>query len=123
MGSFDAVKQRAAGKQRFLLINVQDVTEFACQALNRDVWSVSMIKDIVMSNFEFWQVCSLVKWPTVIGHFNLQTYTDAVDGARVVAYYKIVNTPFVAIIDPRTGELVKMVPTTDVGVVADTCAF
>ena len=52
------IQARQAGehKQRWLLVNVQDSKEFACQVLNRDVWSNHNVKDIVKEHFVFWQV-------------------------------------------------------------------
>ena len=44
---------------RWILVNVQNAQEFACQVLNRDVWSHIPIKQIIQSNFVFWQVGSL----------------------------------------------------------------
>lgn len=41
---------------RWLMVNVQNVQEFACQALNRDVWSNSAVKAIIKQHFVFWQV-------------------------------------------------------------------
>lgn len=43
-------------KNRWLMVNVQNVQEFACQVLNRDVWSNATIKSIVSEHFVFWQV-------------------------------------------------------------------
>lgn len=41
---------------RWLMVNIQNVQEFACQALNRDIWSNSAVKALVKDNFVFWQV-------------------------------------------------------------------
>jgi len=38
------------------MVNVQNVREFVCQVLNRDVWSDPRVKAIVKENFIFWQV-------------------------------------------------------------------
>lgn len=38
------------------MINVQDATEFACQVMNRDLWSDSFVKDIIRESFIFLQV-------------------------------------------------------------------
>jgi hypothetical protein len=38
------------------MINVQDPTEFACQVMNRDLWSDSFVKDIIRESFIFLQV-------------------------------------------------------------------
>ena len=45
---------RAANK--WLMVNVQNVQEFSCQVLNRDVWSNSTVKRVVHEHFVLWQV-------------------------------------------------------------------
>lgn len=39
------------------MINIQNVQDFACQCLNRDVWSNEAVKTIIREHFIFWQVC------------------------------------------------------------------
>lgn len=41
------------------MINVQDPTEFSCQVLNRDLWSDTIVKDIVKESFIFLQVSKI----------------------------------------------------------------
>ena len=38
------------------MVNVQNVSEFTCQVLNRDVWSHKRIKDLIKEHFLFLQV-------------------------------------------------------------------
>lgn len=38
------------------MINIQNVQDFACQCLNRDVWSNDAVKTIIREHFIFWQV-------------------------------------------------------------------
>jgi len=82
---------RAAGRERgtWLLVNLQDIKEFACQVLNRDVWSSPAVQDFVRSNFLFWQMSH-----------------DSPEGARVCGYYNVHAFPVILIVDPRTGEKV-----------------
>jgi hypothetical protein len=42
--------------QKWLLVNVQNVLEFSCQILNRDIWSNKAIKTVIKEHFIFWQV-------------------------------------------------------------------
>ncbi|XP_050044507.1 UBX domain-containing protein 7 [Dermacentor andersoni] len=88
-GSFESAREIGRTKNRWLMVNVQNVQEFACQVLNRDVWSNSTIKSIISEHFVFWQV-----------------YQDSEEGQRYVLFYKVVDYPYVAILDPRTGEKV-----------------
>lgn len=71
-------------------MNVQNSKEFACQVLNRDVWSNSTIKDIIKEHFIFWQVSN-----------------EQPEGLRFVQYYKVEEFPHVSILDPRTGEKLR----------------
>ncbi|EFO20698.2 UBX domain-containing protein [Loa loa] len=86
-GDWDAVRAEAQLHGHWLLVNIQDDLEFACQTLNRDVWSNSSVKELLRSNFVFWQV-----------------HKDSADGNRVSNYYRISTYPAVFIVDPRTGE-------------------
>ncbi|KAH7962518.1 hypothetical protein HPB52_016664 [Rhipicephalus sanguineus] len=54
-GSFESAREVGRAKNRWLMVNVQNVQEFACQVLNRDVWSNSTIKSIISEHFVFWQ--------------------------------------------------------------------
>jgi len=102
-GDFETVKSVAVANNKWLIVNIQDVSEFACQVLNRDVWNNSIVRDIVHTNFVFWQV-----------------HADSADGARMRVYYHVRSLPYVAVIHPRVGELVCTVPANDAGVVAET---
>uniref|UniRef100_A0A914LGU0 Uncharacterized protein n=1 Tax=Meloidogyne incognita TaxID=6306 RepID=A0A914LGU0_MELIC len=55
-GDWDKALQTAKQSHRWLLVNVQNSLEFACAVLNRDIWSAETVKDVVRSNFIFWQV-------------------------------------------------------------------
>ncbi|XP_052261535.1 UBX domain-containing protein 7-like isoform X2 [Dreissena polymorpha] len=83
------VNAREAGKSqgRWLLVNIQNVQEFACQALNRDIWSNTAVKALIKGSFIFWQV-----------------YHDSEEGQRYCQFYKVEGWPYVAILDPQTGE-------------------
>ncbi|KRX87901.1 UBX domain-containing protein 7, partial [Trichinella pseudospiralis] len=84
-GSWESARREAESRNRWLLVNVQDPQQFACQVLNRDVWSCSAIRDLIENNFIFWQV--------------MQNTTD---GQRFTNYYNVHFFPHIAIIDPRT---------------------
>lgn len=68
------------------MVNVQDETEFACQVLNRDVWSNAAVRSIIEEHFVFWQV-----------------YRNSREGQRYMQFYPFTQFPYVAIVDPRTG--------------------
>ncbi|CDW55642.1 UBX and Thioredoxin 7 domain containing protein [Trichuris trichiura] len=86
----------AKAKNRWLMINIQDPKEFACQVLNRDIWSHSAVRDLVSNNFVFYQV-----------------FKTSPAGHRLCGYYNVDTFPFVGIVDPRTGQFMIQLNTTD----------
>lgn len=46
----------ASQSNKWLMVNLQNVQEFACQVLNRDLWSNTAVKEIISEHFVFWQV-------------------------------------------------------------------
>lgn len=86
-GSFQAVREYAKEENRWLIVNVQDMSDFSCQVLNRDIWSSDKLREIIKKYFIFWQVA-----------------IDNADGHRFQVFYGINVFPYIGIIDPRTGE-------------------
>ncbi|CAO3591861.1 unnamed protein product [Absidia cylindrospora] len=89
-GGFEDARASAREQNKWLLVNVQDPTEFACQVLNRDLWSDGFVKDIVRESFVF-----------------LQYGNESAEGKRYLTLYPVQHYPHVSIIDSRTGELAK----------------
>ncbi|XP_055919722.1 UBX domain-containing protein 7 [Eupeodes corollae] len=85
-GTFQYVRTKATNMKRWLLVNVQS-DNFNSQLLNRDVWSQVKVRDLIKINFLLWQVAS-----------------DTSEGARFSTFYHCNETPYICIIDPRTGE-------------------
>lgn len=90
----------------WLMVNIQNPQEFACQVLNRDVWSNSTVKSILKEHFIFWQV----KWldqchfKQVIKHLlSIQSYNNTTEGQKYINFYNVATFPYVSIVDPRTG--------------------
>ncbi|KAJ3328045.1 hypothetical protein HDU93_001700 [Gonapodya sp. JEL0774] len=88
-GDFDSGRILAQQRAKWILINIQDPTEFQCQVLNRDIWSNAAVKDAIKEHFLFMQFGS-----------------GSQEGQKYVNLYKAYRYPHVAIIDPRTGEKV-----------------
>lgn len=86
-GTFANAKDAGKSQGKWLMINIQNVQEFSCQALNRDVWSNTAVKTIIKEHFIFWQV-----------------YHDSEEGKKYRQFYKVNDWPYVAVLDPRTGE-------------------
>ncbi|KAI9158122.1 UBX domain-containing protein [Paramyrothecium foliicola] len=91
---------RALGKdeKKWIMVNLQDMNDFNCQALNRDIWKDETVRDLVAENFIF-----------------LQYDKDYADAEEYLTFYfpnqsheNPDNYPHVSIIDPRTGEQVKV---------------
>ncbi|XP_043557711.1 UBX domain-containing protein 7 isoform X3 [Chiloscyllium plagiosum] len=86
-GSFETAKESGQLQNKWLMVNIQNVQDFACQCLNRDVWSNEAVKTIIREHFIFWQV-----------------YHDSEEGQRYVQFYQLSDFPYVSILDPRTGQ-------------------
>lgn len=89
---WDRLLQAGREQNRWILVNLQDPGEFACQTLNRDCWSDETLKELIKTSFLFWQ-----------------NYVENPDGRRIVAYYTLKSFPAVFIVDPRTGENVSTI--------------
>lgn len=86
-GSFQAARDFAKEQNKWLIVNIQDMSDFNCQVLNRDIWSSEKLRAIIKKYFIFWQVA-----------------IDNTDGHRFQVFYGIQVYPYVGILDPRTGE-------------------
>lgn len=103
--SLEDARAEAREDEKWILVNVQDSSLFACQTLNRDIWKATEVMATVKENFLF-----------------LQMDRNGMDGRDYIRYYlqKAADPsarydptvadlfPHIAIIDPRTGEQVKV---------------
>ncbi|KAJ6145558.1 hypothetical protein N7470_009453 [Penicillium chermesinum] len=92
---WDVARQEGRDNEKWLLVNIQDQSIFDCQLLNRDLWKDKGIQETVREHFIFMQFSK--DDPTAAPY--LQYYFQ---GSEVPDNY-----PHIAIIDPRTGEMVK----------------
>jgi len=92
MGTFDELRAAGREQRRWLLVNIQSLTEFASQQLNADTWRDETLRAVIGSGFLFWQ-----------------QYHDSQDGAQYCRYYlqNVPVFPHIGIVDPVTGQLVK----------------
>ncbi|KAG4435890.1 hypothetical protein IFR05_008621 [Cadophora sp. M221] len=93
---WDVARDKGKEESKWILVNVQDPSFFDCQSLNRDIWKHEGIKELVKENFIF-----------------IQYSKDDPRGAQYVQYYFPLKDsdsayPHIAIVDPRTGEQVKV---------------
>ncbi|KAJ2569240.1 UBX domain protein Ubx2 [Coemansia sp. RSA 1813] len=89
-GNLDSARSEAQEKGKWVIINLQDVSDFMCQALNRDIWRQEIIKDVIKRDFVFFQ-----------------RSIDTAEGSRLATMYSVRTYPFIAAIHPKTGELKK----------------
>ncbi len=93
---WDEAREQGKESEKWILVNIQDPSIFDCQVLNRDIWKNPSIMDTVKENFIF-----------------MQYSKDDPRGNQYVQYYfqnKDLDSsyPHIAIVDPRTGEQVKV---------------
>ncbi|KAH3677155.1 hypothetical protein WICMUC_001910 [Wickerhamomyces mucosus] len=86
----DSAKVRARSSNKWILVNIQDTSDFQCQILNRDFWSNHTVKTLVRENF-----------------FFLQYHKDSRSGEQYSQFYHFDEYPHIAILDPITGERLK----------------
>lgn len=89
----DSAKVEGRLRRRWLLVNIQDATEFQCQVMNRDFWADSRVKRQVKDSFIF-----------------LQYQHDLPHGASYLNFYGADTFPHLLILDPLTGERVYKWP-------------
>ncbi|KAK4935930.1 UBX domain protein Ubx2 [Elasticomyces elasticus] len=95
-GEWDDARDEGKEHKKWILVDIQDPSIFDCQALNRDLWKNEGIVDTLKENFLFIQYN---KDDPRAGQY-IQYYFQDHDSSD--AY------PHVAIVDPRTGEQIKL---------------
>ena len=93
---WDQAREQGRDGEKWILVNNQDPSIFDCQVLNRDIWKNPGIMDTVKENFIFMQYSK----DDPKGNQYVQYYFQNKDSQE--AY------PHIAIVDPRTGEQVKV---------------
>lgn len=96
--SWDEARDQGKEELKWLLVNLQDMTDFNCQALNRDIWKNEAVADLVRESFVFLQYAKEDPQaePYITFYFPNQSHENPN------------NYPHVSIVDPRTGEQVKV---------------
>lgn len=95
-GTWEKARDMGKEEEKWLIVNIQDPAIFDCQLLNRDIWKNDDIKATVKENFIFMQYAK----DDPRGQQYVNYYFHARDSSD--AY------PHIAIVDPRTGEQVKV---------------
>jgi hypothetical protein len=73
-GGFQGARGAAKDSNRWLLVNLQRDSDFACHALNRDVWRDELVDNLIREGFVFWQSVSLYA-DTLNRLFNVPLYS------------------------------------------------
>jgi hypothetical protein len=85
--SFNEAAAEALRRRKWLLVNLQQGSEFASHQLNRDCWSSASVRALVQSAFVLHQIDQ-----------------STVDGLRYRNTYRPPSVPSIAIIDPLTKQ-------------------
>lgn len=110
-GGFQGARNFARDARRWLLCNIQSDDDFACHALNRDVWGDDLVENLVREGFVLWQAVSITFCAMYEPYLNCLTEsfvyqtTTSADGQTYITRYKVTGYPHLAVIDPRTGSL------------------
>ncbi|KAL9057625.1 MAG: hypothetical protein Q9162_002240 [Coniocarpon cinnabarinum] len=94
--TWDGVRAQGKELEKWLLVNVQHAGIFDCQKLNRDIWSDTQVRATIKENFIFKQ------WTKVDQSCEEYIRFYFHDHENDDAY------PHIAILDPRTGEQLKL---------------
>lgn len=89
--TFENAMTSGQRQKKWLLVNIQRSDVFACLVLNRDVWSDPHMEEVVQAHFVFWQRDERTP-----------------DGQRYRQFYRFDHPPHVALIDPRSGERLRV---------------
>lgn len=95
---WDEAREEGKEKKKWIIVNLQDMSDFNCQALNRDLWKDEAIKALVKESFIFLQY---EKNDVAAEQYTTFYFPNE-------AHQNPSNYPHVSIIDPRTGEQVKV---------------
>ncbi|KAH9404112.1 UBX domain-containing protein 7 [Tyrophagus putrescentiae] len=102
---FEAAKKAAVEQGKWLLVNLQRCSrsqpQFASLALNRDLWSDRAVKALLKAHFIFLQL-ELEEEGEGQGRGHEENAVGL--GQQLAGFYQVTETPFVALLDPRTGE-------------------
>ena len=92
------MRQDAKERNKWLMVTIHDYTEFACQVLNRDLWSEQTVKAVVKAEFLFMQVIEKKKdffLMTIItrNFISLAIVTITLDPVMTIllSYYVLAN--------------------------------
>lgn len=95
-GSWDEARDTGKQEKKWLLVNIQNEQVFDCQVLNRDIWKNDGVIETVREKFIFLQYSK--NDPRADQYIQYYFQNSEVED----------EYPHVAVVDPRTGEQVKL---------------
>ncbi|KAI1280941.1 hypothetical protein F5Y07DRAFT_386814 [Xylaria sp. FL0933] len=96
--TWDEARDEGKEDKKWIMVNLQDLDIFQCQVLNRDVWKDENLKALIKEHFIFLQYDK--REPRAQSYTQLYFPNGTHENSD--------NFPHVSIIDPRTGEQVKV---------------
>lgn len=96
--TWDEAREIGKIDKKWIMVNLQDLDIFQCQVLNRDVWKDEKLKTLIKEHFIFLQYDK--REGRAQSYIQLYFPNGAHENSD--------NYPHVSIIDPRTGEQVKV---------------
>ncbi|KAI1438039.1 hypothetical protein GGR50DRAFT_642777 [Xylaria sp. CBS 124048] len=96
--AWDEAREEGKDKKKWIMVNLQDMDIFQCQVLNRDLWKDATVQSLIREHFIFLQYEKRER--RAQSYIQFYFTNDAHENSE--------NYPHVSIIDPRTGEQVKI---------------
>ncbi|KAI3329015.1 hypothetical protein HD806DRAFT_519341 [Xylariaceae sp. AK1471] len=96
--TWDEARDEGKEEKKWIMVNLQDLDIFHCQVLNRDVWKDENLQALIKEHFIFLQYEK--REPRAQSYIQFYFANEAHENGD--------NYPHVSIIDPRTGEQVKV---------------
>lgn len=96
--TWDEAREEGKEQKKWIIVNLQDLDIFHCQVLNRDVWKDANLQALIREHFIFLQYEK--REPRAQSYIQFYFPNESHENSD--------NYPHVSIIDPRTGEQVKV---------------
>lgn len=101
---WEDAREEAKEMEKWILVNVQDLSIFQSQMLNRDIWKDNDVKKTIVENFLFLQLNRAGR----DARDYIRLYIPQAASPQAAYNGSDSLFPHIAIIDPRTGEQVKV---------------
>lgn len=101
---FQGAKRMAKDSKRWLLVNLQRDSDFACHALNRDVWRDELVDNLIRAGFIFWQTVCL----SIYYIFQSIEYFSRVSNSFCICCIIMMNSLIQPLKDKNTHTAIKL---------------